>query len=185
MPSSHLPARTLFCRMCLHVLTDCDCVFSPSTPCVCTHPASHLLPLSSRSGNTAVRVARGCFPTSSPTESPSLDAPLSESLSPSPTQPPAPRTQNTEEKPEEEEEQEDEGDRSVSVPCYEIHATGLRRCSEPLTFNLPPPGAEPPAQTLSHRIVSSEQRFLSLRFSFPVNPALTTCLSFSPNVDLT
>lgn len=155
-------------------------MFSLHPPCVCTHPASHPPPPPLLSlQNTAVRVARGCSPTDSPTETPSLDAPLSESLSPSPTQLPAPRTQNTEEKPENEEEQEDEGDPSVSVPCYEIHATGLRRCSEPLTFNLPPPGAEPPAQTLSHLIVSSEQRFLSLRFSFPVNPALTTPLSFS------
>lgn len=102
------------------------------------------------------------FQTQSPTETPSLDAQLSVSLSPSPTQLLAPRTQNRQEKPEnEEKEQEDEGDQTVSVPCYEIHATGLRRCSEPLTFNLPPPGVQPPTQTLSHLVVSSEQRFLS------------------------
>lgn len=168
--------------MCLHVLTDCDCVFSPSTlrlhsSCLASPHPPH--PLSSRSKTPPCVSRVDVFPTDSPTETPSLDAPLSESLSPSPTQLPAPRTQNAEEKPENEEEQEEEGDPSVSVPCYEIHATGLRRCSEPLTFNLPPPGAEPPAQTLSHLIVSSEQRFLSLRFSFPVNPALTTPLSFS------
>lgn len=135
-------------------------MFSLHPPCVFTPPISHHLPPFVLFQNAAVRVARGCFRTSSPTESPSLDAPLSESLSPSPTQLPAPRTQNRVEK-EEKQEEEDGGDRTASVPCYEIHATGLRRCSEPLTLNLPPPAAEPPAQALSHLIVSSEQRFLS------------------------
>lgn len=119
------------------------------------------------------------FRTNSPTETLSLDTPLSEALSPSPTQPPTPWTANREEKPQEED-KEDEGDRTVSVPCYEIHATGLRRCSEPLTFNLPPPGAEPPDPALSPLMGSSEQRFLSrYACSHPSNPRLHLRCPFS------
>lgn len=138
----------------LHVLTclmDSDCVFSPST---------RLRLHSSRLASRPTFLLMAVFPTSSPTDTLSLDTPPSESLSPSPIQTPAPRTQNRQEKPQEEEE-EDEGDRTLSVPCYEIHATGLRRCSEPLTFNLPPPGAEPADPALSPLMGSSELRFLS------------------------
>lgn len=106
-----------------------------------------------------------CLGTNSPSEALSLDTPLSESLSPAPTQAPASWTQNREEKLQQEE--EDEGGRMVS--CYEIHATGLRRCSEPLTFNLPSPEVPPPASTSSPPMGSSEQRFLHLHS----NPALT------------
>lgn len=144
---------------------DCDCLFSPSIP-----PASSLLPYRF----TFHFLLRGYLRTNSPTETLSLETPLS----PSPTQPPTPRTQNREE------EEEDEGDQTVSVPCYEIHATGLRRCSEPLTFNLPPPGAEPPAPTASPLTGSSEQRFLSRSvFLTPQNHVNTSAVLFS-NVDV-
>lgn len=96
--------------------------------------------------------------TNSPNESLSLDAPLRESLSPSPTLPLGPRTQTMESQ---EKLDKDEGDQAGSIPCYEIHATGLRRCSEPLPYNLPPPRAEPPMKMFTHLMVSSEQRSLS------------------------
>lgn len=157
--------------MCSHVFTDCDCfLFIHSAPSLLS---SHITsPLFPSIPNTGVR---GRFRTISPTETPSLDAPLSESLSPSPAHPPTLRTQ----KPEEEKEtlEVDGGDRTVSVPCYEIHATGLRRCSEPLTFNLLPPRPEALTQTLSDLIISSEQRFFSRYDCFPPsNLALTTSL---------
>lgn len=157
-PSCRLPAAVDLARVLagLHGLWLCFFFILSFffTSCVFPPPISHHLPPL----RTVPPIPRGVsfVRTNSPTETPSLDAPLRESLSPSPTQAPDPPTQNRKEKVEE----EDGGDRMVSVPCYEIHATGLRRCSEPLTFNLPPPRAEPPAQTLSHLIVSSEQRFL-------------------------
>lgn len=96
--------------------------------------------------------------TNSPNETLSLDASLRESLSPSPTLPLGPRTQTKESQ---EKLDKDEGDQAGSIPCYEIHATGLRRCSEPLPYNLPPPQAELPMKMFAHLMVSSEQRSLS------------------------
>lgn len=96
--------------------------------------------------------------TNSPNETLSLDAPLRESLSPSPTLPLGSRTQTKESQ---EKLDKDEGDQAGSIPCYEIHATGLRRCSEPLPYNLPQPQAEPPMKMFTHLMVSSEQRSLS------------------------
>lgn len=96
--------------------------------------------------------------TNSPNETLSLDAPFRESLSPSPSLPLGPRSQTKESQ---EKLDKDEGDQAGSVPCYEIHATGLRRCSEPLPYNLPPPPAEPPMKMFAHLMVSSEQRSLS------------------------
>lgn len=95
----------------------------------------------------------------SPNEIPSLDAPPGESPSPSPTQPLEPQTQIKKET--QEKMDKEEGDQTASIHCNEIHAAGLRRSSEPLPYNLPQPHAEPPMETVTHLIVTSEQRSLS------------------------
>ncbi|XP_044060461.1 LIM and calponin homology domains-containing protein 1-like isoform X9 [Siniperca chuatsi] len=93
----------------------------------------------------------------SPNEVSSLDAPPGESPSPSPTPPLKPHIQiQTESQAKKDEE---EGEQTDSTPCIEIHAAGVRRSSEPLPCSLPQPHAEPPMETVTHLMVTSEQRF--------------------------
>ncbi|XP_044060455.1 LIM and calponin homology domains-containing protein 1-like isoform X3 [Siniperca chuatsi] len=91
----------------------------------------------------------------SPNEVSSLDAPPGESPSPSPTPPLKPHIQiQTESQAKKDEE---EGEQTDSTPCIEIHAAGVRRSSEPLPCSLPQPHAEPPMETVTHLMVTSEQ----------------------------
>ncbi|XP_044060463.1 LIM and calponin homology domains-containing protein 1-like isoform X10 [Siniperca chuatsi] len=96
----------------------------------------------------------------SPNEVSSLDAPPGESPSPSPTPPLKPHIQiQTESQAKKDEE---EGEQTDSTPCIEIHAAGVRRSSEPLPCSLPQPHAEPPMETVTHLMVTSEQRSVSM-----------------------
>lgn len=66
------------------------------------------------------------------------------------------------------------GDQSAPVPCFEIHAVGVRRCSEPLSFVPQHHQTKPPVETESRLVITSEQRSL---ICFPQNHI------FSPNQD--
>ncbi|KAM9357173.1 LIM and calponin homology domains-containing protein 1-like [Symphorus nematophorus] len=87
----------------------------------------------------------------SPNEIPSLDAPPGES----PTPPLEPQIQIQKEN--QAKKDEDEGEQTSCTPCIEIHAAGVRRSSEPLPCYLPQPHAEPPMESLTHLMVTSEQ----------------------------
>ncbi|XP_045886124.1 LIM and calponin homology domains-containing protein 1-like isoform X2 [Micropterus dolomieu] len=88
----------------------------------------------------------------SPNEVPSLDAPPGESPSPSPTPSLKPQIQIHKESQAKNEEEE-----GKQTPCIEILAAGVRRSSEPLPCSLLQPYAEPPMDTLTHLMVTSEQ----------------------------
>lgn len=64
------------------------------------------------------------------------------------------------------------GDQSASIPCIEIHAVGLRRCSEPLPYIPQHHQTKPPVETETRLAITSEQRSL---ICFPQNH------KFSPN----
>lgn len=64
------------------------------------------------------------------------------------------------------------GDQSASIPCIEIHAVGLRRCSEPLSYIPQHHQTKPPVETETRLAITSEQRSL---ICFPQNH------KFSPN----
>ncbi|XP_070818114.1 LIM and calponin homology domains-containing protein 1 isoform X2 [Chaetodon trifascialis] len=91
----------------------------------------------------------------SPNEIPSLDVSAGESPSPSPTPPLKPQIQIQKEN--QAKKDEEEGEQTASTPCIEIHAAGVRRSSEPLPCSLPQPHAEPPMETLTHLMVTTEQ----------------------------
>lgn len=93
----------------------------------------------------------------SPSETPSLDTPPGEPPNPPPTRPLEHQIQNQKEN----QAKKEEGDQTAFIPCIEIHAAGPRRSSEPLPSYLPQPHAEPPLETVTHLIVTSEQRSLS------------------------
>lgn len=93
----------------------------------------------------------------SPNEVPSIDAPSPVSPSPSPTLPLEPQTQIEKNQSKTDQEKEEW---TPSTPCNEVHATGLRRSSEPLPCSLPEPYAEPPREAVNHLTVTSEQRSL-------------------------
>ncbi|XP_030594840.1 LIM and calponin homology domains-containing protein 1 isoform X2 [Archocentrus centrarchus] len=90
----------------------------------------------------------------------SLDVPPGESPSPSPSPPLKPYTQIQTENHSKKDTQE--GKQSTSTPCIEIHAAGIRRRSEPLPCSLPQPQAEHPRETVTHLMVTSEQRSVSM-----------------------
>uniref|UniRef100_A0A8C4EX92 LIM and calponin homology domains-containing protein 1 n=1 Tax=Dicentrarchus labrax TaxID=13489 RepID=A0A8C4EX92_DICLA len=92
----------------------------------------------------------------SPIQIASLDAPPGETPSLSPTPPQIQIQENQAKK------DEEEGEQRASTPCIEIHAASVRRSSEPLPCNLPQPHAEPPMETLTHQMVTSEQRSVSM-----------------------
>ncbi|XP_029020517.2 LIM and calponin homology domains-containing protein 1 isoform X3 [Betta splendens] len=48
------------------------------------------------------------------------------------------------------------GEQTVSIPCFEVHSTGMRRSSEPLSCSRPQPHAEPSRETLTHLTGTSE-----------------------------
>lgn len=127
---------------------------------------------------TCVWRVNGC---NSPNEIPSLDTPPGESPSPSPTQPLEPQIQNQKEN----QAKKEEGDQTAFIPCIEIHATGARRSSEPLPYNLPQPHAELPLGIVTHLIVTSEQRSLSWyvfskpQISYPISFLLAMVLIHS------
>ncbi|XP_034453681.1 LIM and calponin homology domains-containing protein 1-like isoform X10 [Hippoglossus hippoglossus] len=81
----------------------------------------------------------------SPDEIRSLDTP-----SPSSPPPLEPQTQIH---------REDEGPRTVSIPSIEIHAANRRRSSDPPPCSVPQPHAEPHADTVTHLMGASAQRF--------------------------
>ncbi|XP_040928547.1 LIM and calponin homology domains-containing protein 1 isoform X7 [Betta splendens] len=54
------------------------------------------------------------------------------------------------------------GEQTVSIPCFEVHSTGMRRSSEPLSCSRPQPHAEPSRETLTHLTGTSELRSLSM-----------------------
>lgn len=57
-------------------------------------------------------------------------------------------------------------DQSASKPCIEVHAMGLRRCSEPLSYIPQQHQTKPPAETGTRLVITSEQRSL---ICFPQN----------------
>ncbi|XP_027136685.1 LIM and calponin homology domains-containing protein 1 isoform X3 [Larimichthys crocea] len=87
----------------------------------------------------------------SPNEIPILDPQTRES----PTPPLEPQIQIQEEN--RAVKDEEEGEQTCSTPCCEIHATGMRRISEPLPCSLPQSHAEPPMEAVTHLMVTSEQ----------------------------
>ncbi|XP_008289051.1 LIM and calponin homology domains-containing protein 1 isoform X3 [Stegastes partitus] len=91
----------------------------------------------------------------SPSEDSSLDIPPEESSSRSPTPPLEPYIQIQKEI--QGIEDEEEGEQTASAPCIEIHAVGIRRSSEPLPCSLSQPHAEPPRETVTQLMVTSEQ----------------------------
>lgn len=102
-----------------------------------------------------------------PNEILSLAPPPGESISPSHSQSFVPHIQI--EKVNRAKESEGE-DQTASVPCIEIHAVGVRRCSEPLSFIPQHHQTKPPAETESRLVITSEQRSL---ICFPQNHKLS------------
>lgn len=156
------------------------CVYTLSCACVCLcdpvfvywcfifSSISFLVSDSLFSVSPHVHVSHHCRPCvlfflcvngqcNSPSEIPSLDTPPGEPPNPPPTWPLEPQIQNQKEN----QAKKEEGDQTAFIPCIEIHAAGPRRSSEPLPSNLPQPHAEPPLETVTHLIVTSEQRSLS------------------------
>lgn len=87
----------------------------------------------------------------------SLVPPSDESISPSPSQSFVPQVQI--EKVNHAKDSEG-GDQSASIPCTEIHAVALRRCSEPLSYIPQHHQTKPPLETETHLVITSEQRSL-------------------------
>ncbi|XP_035524687.1 LIM and calponin homology domains-containing protein 1-like isoform X2 [Morone saxatilis] len=119
----------------------------------------------------------------SPIQIPSLDAPPEETPSLSPTPPQIQIQENQAKK------DEEEGEQRASTPCIEIHAASVRRSSEPLPCNLPQPHAEPPMETLTHLMVTSEQstparscseEFFHHSTTLAANTAATAMVATSP-----
>ncbi|XP_036932082.1 LIM and calponin homology domains-containing protein 1-like isoform X5 [Acanthopagrus latus] len=112
-----------------------------------------------KSWSTATSPIGGDRPLS-PNEIPSLDAPPGESPSLSPTLPLQPQIQIQRET--QAKKEDPGGEQTASTSCIEIHAAGVRRSSEPLPCSLPQPAAEPPTKTVTHLMVTSEQRSVSM-----------------------
>ncbi|XP_039668773.1 LIM and calponin homology domains-containing protein 1-like isoform X9 [Perca fluviatilis] len=112
-----------------------------------------------KSWSTATSPVGGDRPLSS-NELPSLDDPPGESPSLSPTPPLEPQIQI--QKKNQTKKDDEEGKQTASTLCIEIHAAGLRRSSEPLPCRVPQPCAEPPMVNVTHLIITSEQRSVSM-----------------------
>nr|XP_033489079.1 LIM and calponin homology domains-containing protein 1-like isoform X5 [Epinephelus lanceolatus] len=106
-----------------------------------------------KSWSTATSPVGGDRPFS-PNEVPSLDDPPGESPSPSPTPPHIQIQKENQTKKDEE-----EGKQAASTPYVEIHVVGVRRSSDPLSRSFPRPHAEPPMDSVTQLMVTSEQRF--------------------------
>ncbi|XP_049897761.1 LIM and calponin homology domains-containing protein 1-like isoform X5 [Epinephelus moara] len=109
-----------------------------------------------KSWSTATSPVGGDRPFS-PNEVPSLDDPPGESPSPSPTPPHIQIQKENQTKKDEE-----EGKQAASTPYVEIHAVGVRRSSDPLSRSFPRPHAEPPMDSVTQLMVTSEQRSVSM-----------------------
>ncbi|XP_032383209.1 LIM and calponin homology domains-containing protein 1 isoform X9 [Etheostoma spectabile] len=112
-----------------------------------------------KSWSTATSPVGGDRPLS-PNEPPSLDDPPGESPSLSATPPLEPQIQI--QKTNQTKKDDEEGKQTASTLCLEIHAAGLRRSSEPLPCRVPQPCAEPPMVNVTHLIITSEQRSVSM-----------------------
>ncbi|XP_034738875.1 LIM and calponin homology domains-containing protein 1-like isoform X8 [Etheostoma cragini] len=112
-----------------------------------------------KSWSTATSPVGGDRPLS-PNELPSLDDPPGESPSLSATPPLQPQIQI--QKKNQTKKDDEEGKQTASTLCLEIHAAGLRRSSEPLPCRVPQPCAEPPMVNVTHLIITSEQRSVSM-----------------------
>ncbi|XP_035860418.1 LIM and calponin homology domains-containing protein 1 isoform X9 [Sander lucioperca] len=112
-----------------------------------------------KSWSTATSPVGGDRPLS-PNEPPSLANPPGESPSSSPTPPLEPQIQI--QKKNQTKKDDDEVKQTASTLCIEIHAAGLRRSSEPLPCRVPQPCAEPPMVNVTHLIITSEQRSVSM-----------------------
>ncbi|XP_078025675.1 LIM and calponin homology domains-containing protein 1-like isoform X4 [Epinephelus lanceolatus] len=104
-----------------------------------------------KSWSTATSPVGGDRPFS-PNEVPSLDDPPGESPSPSPTPPHIQIQKENQTKKDEE-----EGKQAASTPYVEIHVVGVRRSSDPLSRSFPRPHAEPPMDSVTQLMVTSEQ----------------------------